>query len=298
MARNKILGELRDPSGIRSFLFELQIATHFLVRGFDVYFIDLESSSEQGSYDFLVKNQYSEIEIECKRKSYDAGRKVTREGFYLLADAICSQTLGRGQNFAVNIVCQDNLGKNHHEFQKFAELIRCALASKQDSVNLGPKVSAEISYLPSGMKTSSNEEAARMLPPNWIPDAHYAVISVKKGTIIIRTESQKRDRILKAIFEELEKGSEQLSKTRPSILACFIEEIGEDEWELLKDEGGLANIAGEFFIKDRNKHVNFVTYSSDVDMKDAYLRDFTKNLIFTNLKHNFEIKMKPFGGSS
>jgi hypothetical protein len=298
LAKNKILGELRDPSGIRSFLFELQVATHFLVRGFEVYFLDLESSSEQGSFDFLVGDQHVEIEIECKRKSYDAGRKVTREGFYLLADAICSETLGRGQNFATNIVCQDNLGRNHHEFQKFSETIRCALDSKQNSVNLGPNVSAEISYLPFGMKISSNEEAARILSPNWVPDAHYAVISGKKGTIIIRTESQKRDRILKAIFEELEKGSDQLTKTKPSILACYIEEIEEDDWVLLKDKGGLANMAGAFFLKDRNKHVNMITYSSDADGENAYQRDFTKNLIFTNLKPKFEIKMKLFGGSS
>jgi len=298
LAKNKILGELRDPSGIRSFLFELQVATHFLVRGSEVYFLDLESSSEQGSFDFLVKDQHVEIEIECKRKSYDAGRKVTREGFYLLADAICSETLGRGQNFAANIVCQGNLGRNHLEFQKFAETIRCALDSRQNSVNLGPKVSAEISYLPFDMKINSNEEAARILSPNWVPDAHYAVISGRKGTMIIRTESQKRDRILKAIFEELEKGSDQLTKTRPSILACYIEEIEEDDWVLLKDEGGLANMAGAFFLKDRNKHVNMITYSSDAGGENAYQRDFTKNLIFTNLKPKFEIKMKLFGSSS
>jgi len=298
IARNKILGGLRGPSGIRSFLFELQVATHFLVRGFDIYFVDLESCSEQGSFDFLAINQNTEIEIECKRKSYDAGKKITREGFYLLADAICSEALGRGQNFAVNIVCQDTLGKNQHEFQKFAELIKCALDSKQDSINLAPIVSAQIFYLPSGMKISSNEEAARILSPNWVPDAHYAVISGKKGTIIIRTESQKRDRILKAIFEELEKGSDQLTKTRPSILACYIEEIEEDEWVLLKDEGGLANMMGAFFVKDRNNHVNIIAYSSDADKEDAYQRDFTNNLFFTNLNPKFEIKMKIFGSSS
>lgn len=298
IANNKILGELHDPPRIRSFLFELQVATHFFVRGFDVYFLDLESSSEQRSFDFLVKNQHAEIEIECKRKSCDAGRKITREGFYLLADAICSKTLGRGQNFAVNIVCQDTLGKNQHEFQKFAELIKCALDSKQNSENLGPKVSAEISYLPSGIKISSNQEAARILSRNWVPDAHYALISGKKGTIIIRTESQKRDRILKAIFEELEKGSDQLTKTRPSILACYIEEIEEDEWVLLKDESGLANMTGAFFVKGRNNRVNIIAYSSDAEKEDAYQRDFTKNLFFTNLRPKFEMKIKLFGGGS
>jgi hypothetical protein len=206
--------------------------------------------------------------------------------------------LGRGQNFAVNIACQGNLGRNHHEFQKFAEAIRCALESGQNLVILGPKVSAEISYLPFDIKISSNEEAARMLSPNWVPDAHYAVISGKKGTIIIRTESQKRNRILKAIFEELEKGSDQLTKTRPSILACYIEEIEEDDWVLLKDEGGLANMAGAFFLKDRNKHVNMIAYSSDADGENAYQKDFTKSLIFTNLKPKFEVKMKLFAGSS
>lgn len=298
IAKNKILGDLGDPARLKSFLFELQIATHFLVRGFDVDFLDLESQSEQESFDFLVKNQHAEIEIECKRKSYDAGRKVTREGFYLLADAICSETLGGGQNFAVNIVCQDTLGKNQHEFQKFAESIRCALDSKQVSINLGPKVSAQISTLPPDMKISSNQEAAKILSPNWTPDAHYAVISGKKGTIIIRTESQKRDRVLKAIFEELEKGSDQLTKTRPSILACYIEEIEENEWELLKDEGGLANMTGAFFVKDRNNHVNMIAYSSDADKEDAYQRDFAKNLFFTSLKAKFEIKIKLFGAAS
>ena len=166
------------------------------------------------------------------------------------------------------------------------------------SVNLGPKVSAQISMLPSGMKISSNEEAAKILSSSWAPEAHYAIISGKKGTIIVRTESQKRDRILRAIFEELEKGSDQLTKTRPSILACYIEEIEEDEWLLLKDEGGLANMTGAFFVRDGNNHVNMIAYSSAADKGDAYKRDFTKNLFFTNPKPKFEIKMKLFGAGT
>lgn len=205
--------------------------------------------------------------------------------------------MGRSQNFAVNIVCQTTLGKNQHEFRKFAESIRYALDSKQASANLGQNNSAQIVYLPSGMKVNSNEEAAQILSSIWPPTAHYAVISDNKGTIIIRTESQERDRFLKAIFEELEKGSNQLSKTRPSVLACYIEGIEENEWVLLKDEGGLVNMTGAFFVKDRNKHVNFIAFSSDIDEGDAYQRDFTKNLIFTNLKPKFEIKIKLFGGN-
>jgi hypothetical protein len=285
---------------VKSLLFELQVATHFLVRGFDVSFSDLEFLNEGGSFDFLVRFHDIEIEIECKRKSYDAGRKITREGFYLLADAICSEALGKGQgqNFAMNIICRDTLGKNQQEFQAFAESIRLALGSGRNFVDLGPKVSAQISYLPSDIKIRSNEEAAKILSANWSPDAHYAVISGNKGTIIIRAESQSRDRILKAMFEELGKGSDQLSKTKPSILACYVEEIEEHEWELLKDDGGLANMTGAFFLKDRNKHVNVVTYSSDVDMKDAYRRDFTKNLIFRNPKSMFQLPMNIFGSGS
>lgn len=165
-------------------------------------------------------------------------------------------------------------------------------------VNLSPRISAQISYLPSGVKIRSDEEAARILSSNWSPDAHYAVISGQRGAVIIRAESQKRDRILKAIFDELEKGADQLSKTKPSILACYIEEIKENEWDLLKDEGGLANMTRAFFMKDRNKHVNLVTYSSEFDMKDAYLRDFAKNLIFRNLKPMFELQMNIFGSGS
>jgi hypothetical protein len=41
-----------------------------------------------------------------------------------------------------------------------------------------------------------------------------------------------------------------------------------------------------------------ITYSSEADGENAYQRDFTKNLIFTNLKPKFEIKMKLFGTRS
>jgi len=57
-------------------------------------------------------------------------------------------------------------------------------------------------------------------------------------------------------------------------------------------------MTGAFFVKDRNKHVNVIAYSSDANEEDAYQRDFTKNLFFTNLMPKFEIKMKLFGAIS
>jgi hypothetical protein len=77
-AARKIKSIILDDETIRSFLFELQLAINFFRLGYDVEFIDLE---ENANYDLLVCDGKNSLEIECKTKSADAGRKITRGNF-------------------------------------------------------------------------------------------------------------------------------------------------------------------------------------------------------------------------
>lgn len=294
-AKNRIKGILRAGKEIKPFLFELETATHFLVSGFDVEFLDLENKCRQGSFDFLVQKNNIEAEVECKRKSVDAGRNITRQGFCLLSDLLVAKLVRVGKNCVVNIICKEELGKSHKKFQMVSASIQEAVFDGVTSVETEGDVIAQIHYLPDTIRIRSDQEAAKVLSPIWAPHAHFAVKSDDVCTLIIRVESEATDRVLSSIFEEMKKGSAQFSKTRPALLACFIEEIYDDDWESLRRNSGLVDMTAAFFISGKTGHVNTVAYSSDVDIDKAQSKDITMNLYFRNPQPKFKVPPDFFG---
>ena len=59
----------------------MDLAIHFFRLGYEVQFADLLG---QAQYDLLVSKGEHELEVECKRKSIDAGRKI-KKGEILLS---------------------------------------------------------------------------------------------------------------------------------------------------------------------------------------------------------------------
>jgi hypothetical protein len=111
-------------------------------------------------------------------------------------------------------------------------------------------------------------------------------------TLIIGCESTEKDRVLKAIYEDLKRGADQLSKTRPSMLACQIEDLEDDAWERLRGDSGLAAITARLFENTARNHVNLVVYSSDrtPPRKEGGVTSFSAtNLSFRNPSAQFSI---------
>src|SRR5439155_14856537 len=98
----KIVAVLLDDETVRSFLFEIDVATHFFARGLDVQFVDVEGSDR---FDLLVSKGQRELEIECKTKSADAGRKIVRANFYLLCDVLVAELSPITKSFAILFRC-------------------------------------------------------------------------------------------------------------------------------------------------------------------------------------------------
>jgi hypothetical protein len=71
--RQRFLGALKDNVGLAPIAFEMRTVAHFMAKGLDVEFHDL---NEVGGYDFLVRNTKIEMEVECKSVSGDLGRQV------------------------------------------------------------------------------------------------------------------------------------------------------------------------------------------------------------------------------
>lgn len=284
---------LLDDDTVSTFLFELDIAINFFHRGYEIQFVDLQNL---GTYDLLVSDGQCELEVECKTKSADAGRKITRSNFYLLCDVLAADLAPLTESFALLFKCHDRLIGRQELFHAVADEIKgCRLAGRDKGQV--ENLHFEVTNLPPGLRIRTNKEAATALAPHWSPDAHYFVLS-NDATLIVGCESTNRDRVLKAIYEDLKHGAGQLSKTRPSMLACQLEEIDDEDWTKLRGESGLAAMTGRLLGNPERNHINFVVYSSDKTpaKKEGNTTAFSAtNLWFANKNPKFEIPKTFFG---
>src|SRR5215510_4333563 len=158
----KIQSLVLDDETVRSFLFELDIAVNFFHRGYDVQFGDLQDLE---TYDLLVSDGQTELEIECKTKSADAGRKITRGNFHLLCDVLAADLAPLTESFAFLFKTDGRLSGNQELFHSVAEEIKRCRVAGPDTGQV-EKLRFEILNLPPGLQIRTNEEAAATLAPH------------------------------------------------------------------------------------------------------------------------------------
>ncbi len=275
-------------------MFDLDIAIHFFRRGYDVQFVDLQGI---GTFDLLISDGQLECEVECKTKSADAGRKITRSNFALLCDVLSADLPPLTESVAVLFKCDGRLSGSQDLFHAVAKEIRKCRIALQNSGQLD-SLHFEIRTLPTGLQIRTHVDAAKALAPYWSPDAHYFVLS-NAQTLIIGCESTDKNCVLKAIYEDLKHGAGQLSKTRPSMLACQLEDIQDEDWSLLQGESGLAAMSGRLLGSPKRRHLNFVVYSSDQTMpqKLGVVTSFSAtNLTFESKEPKYPVSKSFFSG--
>jgi hypothetical protein len=289
----KVRSLVLDDETVRSFLFELDIAINYFHRGYDVQFVDLQ---DLGTYDLLVSEGQTELEIECKTKSADAGRKITRRNFYLLCDVLAADLAPLTKSFALLFKTDGRLSGSQELFHSVSEEIKQCRNAGRDNGQV-ENLRFEILNLSPGFQVKTNEEAAIALAPHWSPDAHYFVLS-NVETLIVGCESTDKNRVLKAIYEDLKRGAGQLSKTRPSMLACQLEEIDDEDWTKLRGESGLAAMTARLLGNPERNHINFVVYSSDQTaprIEGAITSFSATNLRFGNKNAKYVLPESFFG---
>ncbi len=171
-------------------------------------------------------------------------------------------------------------------FHKLAKDIKRSRVSQENRGRID-EISFEIRTLPPGTAIRTKEEAAAALAPYWATNnaGHYSIVSGPQ-TLIIVCESTNNNRLLASIYPDLRKGARQLSGTRPSLLACRIEDIDEEDWDKLRiGNGGLDLLSRKLFTSSSGPHINYVVYSSTrtPPRTNENVTDFTiTNLRFAN----------------
>jgi hypothetical protein len=280
-AKNEIISKLKSKD-IRSFLHELTMITHFLRNKFDVDFVEYERSHSIGkTFDFLISKSSLQAEIECKAKSYDAGRMVTREGFYILCDEIMKQLASCKVKCVIELNCSKHLGRNQTTFIELVQKLKAAILNSEERISLDKDFSININYLPTEVKVNSDASFASVIERFWTPQSHFATVSNNEMTIIIKVASEAPDNVLRSLYDELKKSLHQFSNERPALISCYIEGIYPEQWEALREESGLAVITSRLLSKSKARHIHTVAYSSDVEIvKNGNILEQTHPVLF------------------
>ena len=290
--RRKYIRDLTDDNRAYDYLFELHVAWHFFLKGYDIQWHENAATPHS---EFLIQSPQLEFNVECKRVSVDAFKRIRRKDFYRLAERIIPYIEGKGYSGSIDINLSDRLHADDKSINNLCDQV----ISQINERNL-----KGIIYIPSGSYTVDLDVATGAIANLYDRfnklwerkphNAHGAIFAKsQKGKPIDPIEmilkSERSDSVLRGIGDKLSKAAEtQLSVQKPGLLCCYLEGIY-DLRELAKDSG-LQIMTSVLLNRDDFNHIAAIVYSSEVlkDRKMDAETFFNQGLIFSNPKCKYE----------
>ena len=255
-----------NSDDLRPVLLEIDIAALFATSSYEITWLLPDAVSGGRTAEFVATGHGHSIEVECKAESVDEGRKLTRASIYRTVDAITPSLLKRDVRGRIDIVVADRIPK--------AAAWRDTIVAAIDAVPIidGAEIAA-----PDGTKITLSEtykdERRLNAQDTWAaaqkriePFDHVCLVGRAEGPLIvnpvkIRFRSSKRDRIVRAIFDDLRDAKNQLSGKHPGLICTYIPEV--DDFEPVKQDSSLSNMTLKFFTEHCPDWVYGVSYGSD-----------------------------------
>ncbi len=232
-------------------VFEIEVATHLMNKGFQVDFNDLDG---YGQNDYIAIKNNVKVEIECKYISRDKGRQIHRKDLQNFASKLESEFNNMLNSIAVStllvVTLSERLSSSAMEHDNIIGQIRHALGISRvqqsadiSKIDIKRHEDADLQYVGKRQLLDNIKERFD-LKDNMILAAvrHDGII------LAIALESKKQDKILDAIYRELKQSAQkQFSGQEPAILCCYLDGTTGEELESMRDKDGqhtkLNNIA-------------------------------------------------------
>lgn len=223
----RLLGRLHDGlnSGFASIFQELDLARTFELAGWRVHHPELEGF---GTYDLLAQKDNSEIAVECKTLSPDAGRKIHRRPFYslmkTLEPTLASPDLAHDRICVVTLA--DRLSVSTQSHRRLAVDIAAVLGDPAMSIDREEYsvVSENFDRLEAEIDRRSGDLSAachELFGPN--PHVAGALTPSIRRLVVLR--SRIADDPSKAALAARSAAARQLPLNRPGLVAIQYEDI-------------------------------------------------------------------------
>lgn len=289
--KQKFAKDLLDDKRAYDYFFEIEMAWHFMMQGCEIFWHEARGPHSE----FLAVCGSVEFNVECKRISMDASRRVRRQDFYRLADKIIPHVRKQGYSGTIDVALTDRLHSNEGFINELANEVVSQVAIG------GPTGVHEIPYGSLSLNMERISGTAVDLPSRFRdmwerkqPNAHGVILAASKGNkpvdpIEFTVMSARADRVLHGMREKLSHaGKAQLPRSRAGLICCFLEGVA-DLRELASDSS-LQVMTHSLFSEDDLRHVAAVGYSSEpLRLLDVTTeRMFSRGLLFRNPRCMFE----------
>lgn len=284
--KEKYKRDLIDDNQAFSYLFEIQIAWHFILKGCEIEWHDDDSTSHS---EFLVKEPEFEFNVECKRISVDLSRKVRRKDFYRLAEKILPAIEKEGISGQIDIRLNERL----HSSEKYLSDISSQVIEKITNGRLKGSHRMDFGSVDINLEKANGSiidlnERLQSLYRRKPQNAHGVIFASSRNSepvdaIEMTIKSEKSDNVLNGIKKTLsEAAGSQLDPKKPGIICSYLEGI-EDLTELAQNSG-LQIMTNLLLSKEGLEHIAAISYCSEdiINRFDNTETYFNQGLIFSN----------------
>ena len=294
--RNKFKKDLIDENRARDYLFELYIAWHYHQNDFEIIWYE-----EKNCPEILVKTPNFDLNVECKRISLDASRKIRRKDFYRLADTLLLKIENCHLQGTIDIILNDKLHGNHQYIDNLSNQIFDTLKSQQKIENFEiPYGSLTLDLKGQDGKPINFDQKCLEFLNRKEDITHGALFSKAENgypvnPLELTIKSKKASKVLLGIKKRIKDGvTTQLDPLTPGLIICFLETIT-DLTELASDSG-LQKMSSYLLNQSEFEHIAAIGFSSEertTKQENSELFD-AQGLIFRNPNCRFNDRIKDF----
>jgi hypothetical protein len=291
--KNKYRKNLIDDDRAFDYLFEIQMAWHFYMKGCEIKWHDEDKIRHS---EFLVKTPQFEFNVECKRISVDIARKIRRRDFYRLAEKILPTIQDKGYSGSIDIKLNDRLHSNDSYLNELKMQVINQIKPHQLTGNfLIPDGSMCLDLKQAEGIVVDFLESFKGLSERKAHQAHGAIFATsRKGEpvdpIQMTIMSEKSDDVLDRIKERISKAKDQLDNSKPGLIICFLEGIDGHDLEILSTKSGLQIMTSLLLSKKELNHIVAISYCAELMIiKSAFDETYSNpELHFRNKNCKFE----------
>ncbi|MDZ7845248.1 MAG: hypothetical protein U5K99_10660 [Anaerolineales bacterium] len=287
--RSRILSDdILEPT-----LFEIDCAAHFFQLGYEIDWFESKSDEHIRTPEFIAKKDDMEIEVECKTKKADAGRRIERRYFYRIVDCLFPIIDKKKLSGFLTITVPSRVPSNSSWYKETKRITNDEINVGEGSIGLPESIILQFNLKEANGKKVGINELGKFHDYNDHPYAHYALKGENENGFIVdpialKMTSKKTDLFLDNVLDSLRDAEGQFTIKRASIISCMLPEV--DDFYGLQNNSAIQKMTYYFFEKYAGEYINAVSYASDPlrEVNGLVVTADRPSLSFRNHKYNEE----------
>jgi hypothetical protein len=269
--RARVFDVLKPDRDARALAHEYRVAAHLSQSGWDVAFVELEG---QERFDFLVRREDQECDVECKTFSADAGQPVHREEFEIFGAELRSRFNRMklcGLRVRIDLCLQGRIPKDAPSRKLIIDAMIKLVGHAPSCVKIGPAI-ITVSILPPSRfpfhpndPVGSASAAADQIRGER--NAPVLAMASNNNMCIVQIYSLGITKVETALHGNLREACNQMSRNRAGIVWVHLVDLTSSELASLVGHSLLDSAATKLLQSDSRMHVAGLLFSGDASLQ-------------------------------